>query len=84
MDRFGDAPRPESEEGQGLVEYGLIIALIGIIIIAVMMALGPQIRDFFEQDIDEAAVEEPVESLEQELDETDGETTMEQGDTEDE
>lgn len=32
------------ELGQGAVEYGLIIGLIAIIVIAVFVALGPQIK----------------------------------------
>ncbi|MEW5767514.1 MAG: Flp family type IVb pilin [bacterium] len=35
------------EEGQGMVEYGLIIGLIAVIVVAVFIALGPQIRDLF-------------------------------------
>lgn len=35
------------EEGQGMVEYGLIIALIAIVAIVGLNALGPKIRDMF-------------------------------------
>lgn len=35
------------EEGQGLVEYGLIIFLVAIVIIAVLVLLGPQIGGIF-------------------------------------
>ena len=35
------------EEGQGMVEYGLIIALIAVIVIVALVALGPKIRDIF-------------------------------------
>ena len=35
------------EEGQGMVEYGLIIALIAIVVIAALVLLGPKIRDIF-------------------------------------
>ncbi len=31
---------PETEEGQGLVEYGLIIALIAVVCIGALSALG--------------------------------------------
>lgn len=33
--------------GQGLVEYGLIVGLIAIIVIALFVALGPAIRKMF-------------------------------------
>lgn len=36
------------EEGQGMVEYGLIIALIAIVVIVALVALGPKIRDIFQ------------------------------------
>ncbi len=35
------------EEGQGLVEYGLIIAGIALAAIAAIWLLGPQISQFF-------------------------------------
>ena len=47
------------EEGQGMVEYGLIIALIAIVVIVALIALGPRIRDIFQRTnevIDEAGV----------------------------
>lgn len=37
-------------EGQGVVEYGLIIGLIAIIVIAVFVALGPQIKEIWSPD----------------------------------
>ncbi len=37
----------KDEEGQGMVEYGLIIALIAIVVIVALVALGPKIRDIF-------------------------------------
>ncbi len=36
------------EEGQGMVEYALIIALIAIVVIAALILLGPQIATIFE------------------------------------
>ena len=36
------------EEGQGLAEYALILALISIAAIAIMFALGGQITSIFE------------------------------------
>lgn len=35
------------EEGQGMVEYGLIIAGIAIAVIVAIWALGPKIADMF-------------------------------------
>ncbi len=33
--------------GQGLVEYALIIALVAIVVIATLVLLGPQIASIF-------------------------------------
>lgn len=35
------------EEGQGMVEYGLLVALIAVVAIAGLVVLGPKIRDLF-------------------------------------
>lgn len=35
------------EEGQGLVEYALILVLIAIVVIAVLLLLGPQVASIF-------------------------------------
>lgn len=35
------------EEGQGMVEYGLLIGLISIVVIVALIVLGPKIRDMF-------------------------------------
>ena len=35
----------KDEDGQGMVEYGLIIGLIAIVVIVALVALGPKIRD---------------------------------------
>ena len=35
------------EEGQGLVEYALILVLIAIIVIAVLTLMGPEIGNIF-------------------------------------
>ncbi|HOJ36345.1 MAG TPA: Flp family type IVb pilin [Clostridiales bacterium] len=40
------------EEGQAMVEYGLIIALIAIVVIVALLALGPRIRDLFNKAAD--------------------------------
>lgn len=38
-----------SEEGQGLVEYALILVLVAIVVILVLSLLGPQIGNIFSQ-----------------------------------
>lgn len=48
MDRLGLAVRDE-EEGQGLVEYALIIVLISIAAIISMRALGTSIIGVFDE-----------------------------------
>lgn len=48
----------KDEEGQGMVEYGLIIGLIAVVVIVALVALGPKIRDMFDQvneELDKAA-----------------------------
>ena len=35
------------EEGQGLVEYALILVLVAIVVIAILMLLGPVIGNVF-------------------------------------
>ena len=35
------------EEGQAMVEYGLIIALIAIVVIAALLILGPRVAQLF-------------------------------------
>jgi pilus assembly protein Flp/PilA len=37
------------EEGQGLVEYALIILLIAIVVLAVLFLLGGEVRDVFQR-----------------------------------
>ena len=41
------------ESGQGMVEYGLILALIAVVVIAVLGGLGKKVQQTF-QSIDEA------------------------------
>jgi pilus assembly protein Flp/PilA len=36
-----------SQEGQGLVEYALILVLVAIVVIAIMLLLGPTIGNVF-------------------------------------
>ena len=45
------------ESGQGMVEYGLIIALIAVVVIVALTALGPKVKGIFTKvndEIDEA------------------------------
>jgi len=37
------------EEGQGLVEYALILVLVSIVVIAILMILGPTIGNVFSE-----------------------------------
>ncbi len=37
------------EEGQGLVEYALILVLVALVVIAILTLLGPQIANVFSQ-----------------------------------
>lgn len=37
------------EEGQGLVEYALILVLVAIVVIAVLLLLGPIIGNVFSE-----------------------------------
>ena len=37
------------EEGQGLVEYALILVLVSIVVIAALLLIGNQVNDVFGQ-----------------------------------
>ncbi len=39
--------RPQNEEGQGLVEYALILVLVAVVVIVVLLILGPIIGNVF-------------------------------------
>lgn len=43
------------EDGQGLVEYALILVLVAIVVIAILAILGPQIGNVFSQITDTLA-----------------------------
>ena len=38
---------PSDESGQGLVEYGLLIFLASVIVLAILILLGPQTGSIF-------------------------------------
>ena len=40
------------EEGQGLVEYALILGLVAIVVIAILLVLGPAGGNVFSQIVD--------------------------------
>jgi pilus assembly protein Flp/PilA len=39
--------RPNNEEGQGLVEYALILVLVAVVVIVILSLLGPSISNIF-------------------------------------
>jgi pilus assembly protein Flp/PilA len=39
--------RRDDEEGQGMVEYALILVLIAVVVIVVLALLGNQVRNVF-------------------------------------
>ncbi len=43
------------EDGQGLVEYALILVLVAIVVIVILALLGPQIGNVFSQIVDTLA-----------------------------
>lgn len=43
------------EEGQGLVEYALILVLIAVVVIAILTVLGGKVKEVFEN-VNEAMV----------------------------
>jgi pilus assembly protein Flp/PilA len=43
----------EEHEGQGMVEYGLILALVSVVAIVALLVLGPRIAEIFSDVADE-------------------------------
>ena len=41
------------EEGQGLVEYALILVLVAVVVIAILTILGPAIGNIFSEVVNE-------------------------------
>jgi pilus assembly protein Flp/PilA len=39
--------RPRRQEGQGVVEYALILALVSIAVVIILLVMGNQIRNVF-------------------------------------
>jgi pilus assembly protein Flp/PilA len=39
--------QPRNEEGQGLVEYALILVLVAVVVIVILALLGPAIGNIF-------------------------------------
>ena len=39
--------RPQNEEGQGLVEYALILVLVSLVVVVILSVLGPAIGNVF-------------------------------------
>ncbi len=50
----------KDESGQTMVEYGLLIALISIAVIAVLVLLGPRIAGFFRSVDNQLAASTPA------------------------
>jgi pilus assembly protein Flp/PilA len=44
--------RPHQEEGQGLVEYALILVLVAVVVIVILALLGPAIGNIFSNIVD--------------------------------
>lgn len=42
----------KNEEGQGMVEYALLVGLIAVVVIAVLVLMGPAIAAKFQEIID--------------------------------
>lgn len=36
---------PQREEGQGMVEYGLILALVAVVAVAALVLMGPKVKE---------------------------------------
>ncbi len=54
---------PDQPRGQGMVEYGLMVGLVAILVIASFVVLGPQVVGQFQQTFDEQTVGESQASI---------------------
>jgi pilus assembly protein Flp/PilA len=52
--------RSQSEKGQGLLEYALILVLVSLIVIIVLQIMGPQVGNVFSQIISLLQIEHLV------------------------
>lgn len=41
------------EEGQGLLEYGMVIVLVAILVVAVLLLLGPAVGNLYSTAMEE-------------------------------
>jgi pilus assembly protein Flp/PilA len=39
--------RPQNDEGQGLVEYALILVMVAVVVVVVLVVLGPVIGNTY-------------------------------------
>lgn len=44
---FFTAPKPQDDRGATVVEYALLVALIGLVVIGAITLFGQQLSDFF-------------------------------------
>ena len=49
LDTRVDDAEVDALEGQGMVEYGLILVLVSVVAIAVLALVGEQVADVFDQ-----------------------------------
>jgi pilus assembly protein Flp/PilA len=47
LEKGGEKMYLPREEGQGLVEYALILVLVALVVIAILALMGPQIANAF-------------------------------------
>lgn len=50
----------KDEEGQGMVEYGLLVALIALVVVAALLILGPRIANLFNDAGDQLTTAAPA------------------------
>ncbi|WP_077328398.1 Flp family type IVb pilin [Virgibacillus siamensis] len=50
----------KEEEGQGMVEYGLIIGLVAVVVVAALVAVGDELVNIFDEIVKKLKGEETV------------------------